>query len=152
MRLITQLFKAQPSDAIKSGALNLTLASGLVSVLVIIADGIPGIAAKVLGDNPSPTLRAAIFIAAVAVFAVIAAADIVSRGYASAHAHHNIIPLQGVHGDRRDVAANDRDWDAVALLTTETEPDGGGAAPGQYIVTKAGQKPAVIGVDDFITH
>ena len=141
---LDKLTKTEPTDVIPSGSLNLTLASGLVAAIATILNAFPGMITKIFGGTtPSDAVRAAIFLGIFAAFAVIAAADILARGYASGRKSGPIITAvpHGLKVSRPAlVAADENNWTVSAVEVTPSAT--GGPASMRYFVTKAGKDPA----------
>lgn len=135
-------FKPKPNDAIRAGTMNLTLASAGIALIGLICDAIPGIYEKVLGNNPSPTLRATVFLGIVLALTLIVVADFLSRGYAFAHRHvPNALPLaRTMHADREDKEGTERPyWEVVAMRTADTaaaSEDGAEKAHLEFLVAR----------------
>ena len=143
---LEKLLDPQPDDAVRAGTMNLTLASGFVAAIGIVLNAIPGFTKAILGDGVTPGLRTAIFIAIIAAFAVIAAADILARGYAAAHTPKHAMPLgTPVYAEREDI--DDRaDWAAVAVR--ETAPTNGDGTVGlEFLVAKRDRHAAWVPQD-----
>ncbi|MEU8640128.1 hypothetical protein AB0C38_48705 [Amycolatopsis sp. NPDC048633] len=73
-------------DPIPTGAANLTLGTAFIGAVTLIVDNFTGWSSKLLGPNPSSGSQAALAIAVIGAMAVVFAADLLARGYASAHA------------------------------------------------------------------
>ncbi|WP_372666545.1 hypothetical protein [Amycolatopsis kentuckyensis] len=88
--VIEKVFSKEKSDnaadPIPVGATNLTLGTAFVGAVALIVDQFAGWSTKLLGPDPSSGSQAALAIAIIGAMAVVFAADLLARGYASAHA------------------------------------------------------------------
>ena len=72
-------------DPIPTGSTNLTVVSALVAALGLIVDQFTDWTDKLLGAGASSGVKVALAIAIVGALALVFAADLLARGYASAH-------------------------------------------------------------------
>jgi hypothetical protein len=78
--------KHSRADApIPAGATNLTIGVTLVGGLALIFNLWTDWGEKLLGENPSPAVRAGLIAALVGAYALVYSSDLLARGYASAH-------------------------------------------------------------------
>jgi hypothetical protein len=118
------------SGPISSGALNLTLGSGVVAAVVAFADVFkPDFIKKILGDNPASGSRAAVFIAVVGAWALIAVADILARSRVHS-SQGRVLPVpHGLKVTRPQLQAQEESgWIVVALRVEDDSLS--------YLVTK----------------
>lgn len=132
---------------ISSGALNLTLGSGVAAaVLTLLEVFSPAFVERVLGPNPSAGARGSLFIAVVAAWAIVAVSDIAGRAYAHAHDH----PLIAAAPEAFEVSrpslpkADEEGWSVLAI---RMEPDSPNVA--SYLVAKKGNAPEWVGGDQI---
>jgi hypothetical protein len=74
-------------EAIRTGATNLTLGSGVVALLAVLAGGFVDFAKKVLGepeDAPNVAARKDLLVALIVGWAILSAADVLARAYSKA--------------------------------------------------------------------
>jgi hypothetical protein len=126
------------SGPISSGALNLTLGSGVVAAVIALADlYTPDFITKILGADPPATARASVFIAVVASWAAIAVSDILARAYASAHQQGLAVMPSGMMVSRPALSSADESgWNVIAVSAS---PDDASAL--SYLVAKSGRPP-----------
>jgi hypothetical protein len=74
------------TDVIPAGATNLTIITGFVAALTLVTNQFTHWMDTLLGDHPTPGSRAALAITIIAATTVVFVADLLARGYASAHA------------------------------------------------------------------
>ncbi|WIY02179.1 hypothetical protein QRX60_50760 [Amycolatopsis mongoliensis] len=74
------------ADPIPTGAANLTLGTAFIGAVTLIVDNFTGWSSKLLGPDPGSGSQAALAIAIIGAMAIVFAADLLARGYASAHA------------------------------------------------------------------
>jgi hypothetical protein len=132
-----------PSNAIQSNALNLTRFSGIGAAIVVLLDAINPAIDQLMGGTATPTIRAVIFVAAIAAWAAIAVADILARGYVHAHNRTALatfgreIPATLTDGGLQD------GWRAVALSIE-------GNQLGQILVTRNDASPKWVDQDKLV--
>jgi hypothetical protein len=77
--------EAQDGQAIVGGALNITKGTFLATVISEFLLAFNGVFEKIFGENQSAWVKPAVMITLIAVWGLIATADVLARGYANAH-------------------------------------------------------------------
>lgn len=116
------------TDPIPVGATNLTIGTAFAGAVALIANQFGGWSAKLLGPNPSSGTQAALAIAIIGAMAIVFAADLLARGYASAHAAPPTGPATAAPASSTEtgssgitvsipelVAADERHWQVVQV-------------------------------------
>jgi hypothetical protein len=89
---------------------------------------------QLLGDNASASTRASVFIAVVGAWALIAVADVLARGYATAHGSRIVTAPAGL-----PMATRTKGTAVSGFTVAAIRVDGDGDS---YLLVKAGQQPA----------
>jgi hypothetical protein len=87
-----------PLDDNEGGALNLTRVTGLGAALVVVLTAFEDKWDVILGDRPPGWARSVVIVGVIAAFAIVAAADMLARGYAAGR-RGELVPMpDGVTG------------------------------------------------------
>ena len=140
-------FRDPKEDTIKSGTLRLTWGSGFAAFVAAAATVYNDTFESIFGDSLAPEqfgwIKAAVLIAVILAFALIAVADIVSRGYVSAqqgaatsHSGTQVVAApRGLNATLTD--GLDRSGYMIAAIRyRHSQPD-----EPEYLVVKVGENP-----------
>lgn len=87
------LIRDPSKDVITAGATTLTSGATVAAALVALATGIEPIWKAIFGDQqPSQAVRAAIIVAAIGAWALVAAVDLIARAWVTSQTHPQIAP------------------------------------------------------------
>jgi hypothetical protein len=89
---MAEVLNPLPVDDPKGGALNLTRLTGLGAALVAFLTAFDGIWNRLFGEHAPGWARPVVIVALIATFSVVAAADIIARGYAAGR-RGDVIPM-----------------------------------------------------------
>jgi hypothetical protein len=127
--------KPEPGDAITGGTLNLTKTSAFGAAVVGLVTAINPLFESVFGEDASDWIKAAIIIAAIASWALIATADILGRGYASANQNLQIAPMPSAAIASKTVGGDVAGYSVVAVRLDPTKRDSA-----EFLITKTGKE------------
>ena len=82
---MASLLRNEGTDVIQSRSMRLTLGSAVGASIVALAAAIEPVFEAVFGGKATPGIRAAVLIAVIAAWTLVAVADLLARGYATAH-------------------------------------------------------------------
>ncbi len=131
-------------DVIKAGELRLTKASAIGAALVALAAAIEPVFEAILGGDPEPGHKVAIFVAAIGAWALVASADMISRSHATAHTQPQVAPIQQALTVTYTKGHDETGYAVVAVRTVSEDPAGA-----QFLIVKAGKPPVWASQDDL---
>jgi len=138
-------------DVIDAGTLRVTTASGFGAAIVILVTAINPIFKIVFGvENVKPGVKAAIVIAAIVGWALLAAVDVLARSYATAHAQPQVVPVPGdmtatrTKGTRGDV--DESGYGVAALRFDASHPE---SERTKFLILKADRAPEWVSGSDL---
>jgi hypothetical protein len=133
-------FQSEPAegDAITGGALNITKGAAIGAIIVALITTINGSFDIIFGGDVPTWVKPAVIIATIAVWGLIAAADVLGRAYASGQ---KTLRTSALPGGLK--ATYTKDGVTVAnYMVVAVETDGSGTADhNKYLITKADQQP-----------
>lgn len=126
---------ADTEKVIPSGSLRITwlsaIAAGVVAAAALFTDSFFD---ELLGSDASPANRAAVFITVIAAWALIAVADVLARGYASARGVRVVTPPTGLPPATWTSGPHEPGFSIAAIrVTSAADPD--------YLIVKPGHPP-----------
>lgn len=128
------------SSAIEAPATNLTMGSGILALLAVVGTAVTPVFDTVFPAGASSGIRAAVLIAIFAAWAVVAAADLITRAIvkvATSQTQWVISPVDLATTVKRLEGADDPGWTVAAVRFQLSSPD-----KTSYLLVKAGKTPA----------
>lgn len=126
----------------EGGALNLTRVTGLGAALVTVLTAFNGVWETIFGENTPNWAKPVVIISVIATFAVVAAADILSRGYAAGQ-RGSLIPMpDGLTAAYRP--GTDQKVAIAAVRFQRTEDD-----DGEFLIVKEDKSTIWASRDDL---